>query len=232
MTDLAHDQTLTPPAQAAAVVEPVVSAPPERVIDPAYVAQLEAAYREQQGELNRYAPVKDELDWMLADETRATSVKKYREAYDTASKPQRPPELEDLYRHIDESTAPARAWITKQEAAEVRQQTEARQSFERENIAYAQRLQSQNKYDQGKMIEIAAYADSMATRLGRNVGIEEAYKTLSSFGGAPKESPPPSLRADAGAIGVPGNSTTDNKEWVSDFHGALVKSITAARKAS
>lgn len=219
------------PAAVAAQVEPV--APAERVIDHAYVANLERAYAAQQADLNRYGAVKEDLDWMLEDESRLAGVKRYRSAYEEASKPEIHPELAPLLEEVRKENAPLKAYVTRQELAEKQREDAARQTFVNDNIAFAQRLVGEKKITAQQVDELAAIADARAQRLGRNVTIEEAYKSVSSFGGVKTEAAAaPVLRGDAGAIGVPGPSTTDNKEWLTDFHGQLTNSIRQAQKSA
>ena len=222
------------PAPAAPAVAPAPSPTPERAIDPAYVAQLEQFARDQQAELNRYAPVKEDLDWMLEDDTRREGVKRYRKALEESSQPVVDPVLQQIYDHVDQAVKPAVAYITRQQEAEQRTIKEQNQKFERDNMQFAARLAGEQKLDQQKMLEVAAYADSMATRLQRNVGIEEAWKSLQSFAGPSRapEGDAPILRADSGAPGVPGPSVTDSTDWQTDLTGSLTKRFAKARRAS
>lgn len=225
-----------PPVSAPAAPAPAPAQEPQRTIDPAYVANLENYVRQQQQELQRLEPIKDDVAWMLEDESRREGIRKYREAYESAAKPQRPPELEALYTHIDQSVAPVRAYITKQEQAEQRVAQESRQKFTNENMAFAARLQAKEKLTQDELLDVGAYADALAMRLQRDVGIEEAWKKMSARRGvaAPDAADAPVLRGDAGAIGVPGASTDPdkNKRYLTDFHGAVAESIRNAQRAS
>lgn len=226
-----NPEVVTQPAAAAAVVEPV-AAPPERVIDPAYVAQLERGYAAQQAELNRYSTVKEDIDWMLEDESRLGGVRRYKDAYTEASKPKIHPELEPIINELRGEFAPLKAYVTREEANRQQAEAQTRQSFINDNIAFAQRLVGEKKITSAQVDELAAIADARANRLGRNVTIEEAYKSVTGFGGTRTEAAnAPVLRSDAGEIGVPGPSTTDNKEWLSDFSGTLVKHLKAAKTA-
>lgn len=223
---------VTPPAAAPPAVESVAS-PPERQIDPAYVAQLEAAYRTQQAELNKYEPFKDDLAWMTEDESRVEGIRRYRKSYDEASKPQRPPELEELYKHVDESTAPVRAWVTKQELAEQQRAQAETSKFVQDNVAFANRLVAEKKIKPEQIDQLAAYADALANRRQRNVTIEEAFKDMQTFSGAKTEAAAaPVLRADEGATGVPGPSKQDTNRWVTDFHGALTDALAAEKRTA
>lgn len=227
-----NPEVVTPPAVVATVVEPVAAPPQERQIDPAYVAQLEAAYRAQQADLNRYEAVKGDIDWMLEDPTRVEGVRRYKNAYEEAARPKIHPELEPILTEFRNEVAPLKAYVTREEAN--RQQAEAatRQTFINDNIAFAQRLVGEKKISAAQVDELAAIADARAHRLGRNVSIEEAYKSVTGFSGTKTEAAQaPVLRGDAGEIGVPGPSSTDNKEWLSDFSGTLVKHLKAAKTA-
>ena len=127
------------------VVEPVAAPPAERVIDPAYVAQLEAAYRQQQGELNRLAPLADDINWMLEDESRVEGVRRYKNAYTEAAKPQYDPSVEPVIDYIDKKLAPVNEWVDTQRKSAERREQETRQSFINDNITYAQRLVAEKK---------------------------------------------------------------------------------------
>lgn len=217
---------------------PTAAAPPAADVpvvpsgpDPDYVAKLEAYVRQQQQELNRYEPFRDDLDWMAADESRREGVKRYRQAYEQAAKPEIHPDLKPVLDRFDAEIAPIKAYITRQEQTEQRAAQQQRQKFEADNMAFANRLAATEKLSGDQLQQIAAYADSKAQRAGRNVGIEEAYKDMRSFGPRTPEAAAPSLRADAGTPGVPGPSTSDGVRWKTDFHGALVDSIKAAQKA-
>jgi hypothetical protein len=223
----------TPAAPAApdAAVETPVASSATPAYDPAYVSQLEVAYNEAQSRLLRYAPIAEEIEWVAADPSRANGLKRYRKAYEESAQPAIDPVFQPVVEAFRAEIAPMRAYITRAEEAERRQQAEQRQNFERENIAFAARLQAEHKLSPEQLNQVAAYADAKAGRLRRNVGIEEAYKDMTSFAAPREKSPPPSLRADAGAVGVPGPSTNNTDRWKADFHGALVDSLKAAQKA-
>lgn len=220
-----------PPVAPAAPVEAPVAPP---AIDPQYVADLQRAYAAQQAELNRYESVKDDVAWMLEDETRLQGVRRYKSAYEEASKPKRPPELEDLYKHIDERTEPSRQYVEQQTKAAAQREQADRDKFIADNVTYAKKLVADKMITPDKIDGLAAYADSLAHRWQRNVTIEEAFKEgRSSFGGVQTEAAKaPVLRADEGAVGVPGPSETDSKRWVTDFHGALTDALKAEKRSA
>lgn len=220
-----------PPVAPAATVEAPVAPP---AIDPQYVANLQRSYAAQQAELNRYEAVKDDIDWMLADETRLQGVKRYRNAYEEASKPQLDPVIEGIYKHIDERTEPSRQYVEDQKKAAAAREQAERDTFVQANIKYANGLVADKKIKPDQIDGLAAYADSLAHRWQRNVTIEEAYKTgTSAFGGTITEAAAaPVLRADEGAVGVPGPSATDSKRWVTDFHGALTDALKAEKRSA
>lgn len=222
------------PAAPAPAVEPVAAPLQEPAIDREYVANLQRAYAAQQAELNRYGAVKDDIDWMLGDETRLNSVRKYRTAYEEASKPEIHPDLLPLLEEVRKENAPLKAYVTREEANRERAEAATRQTFINDNIAFAQRLVGEKKITPAQVDELAAIADARAHRLGRNVTIEEAYKSVTGFSGSQKTeaASAPVLRGDAGEIGVPGPSQTDNKRWTTDFHGALVDEIKKAQRTA
>ncbi len=228
------DQNVDPTAAAAAASasEPVApAAPAAPQYDPAYVAQLEDAYNRLHAESQRLAPVREDVEWMLADEGRRTGIKRYRESWEQASKPQIHPELQPIFDEFDRRFKPMEERFTREDQQRQQQQTAAQQTFERDNMAYLNRLAATEKLSRDVQVEIVAYADSLATRLQRNVTVEEAWKKLSSrrTSNAPDA---PSLRSDAGAIGVPGPSTTNNDRWKTDFHGSLVDTLKKAQRSA
>ena len=231
--DLEPQQPAQPAAPAAAVEAPV--AQPERQYDAEYVAGLQRMVSQQQAELNRYEPLKDDIAWMTEDETRLAGIRRYRQSYEDALKPEVPPALADLYKHIDERTEPSRNWVEQQQRERAAREQADRDKFVAENVTYANRLVSEKKIKPDQIDGLAAYADSLAHRWQRNVTIEEAYKTgQSAFGGVPQTeaAKAPVLRADDGQGGVPGPSETDSKRWVSDFHGSLVDALKAEKRTA
>lgn len=231
--DLEPQQPAQPAAPAAAAEAPVAQPTVERQIDPNYVAQLEQFARQQQAELNRYEAVKDDVAWMLEDESRLEGVRRYKNAYTEAAKPKFDPTLEPVVEYIDKAVAPMREWVESQKkTAEQRTQAETTK-FVADNVAYAQRLVAEKKVKPEQIDQLAAYADALAARRQRNVTIEEAFKDMQSFGGAPVEAAKaPVLRADDGQGGVPGPSETDSKRWVTDFHGSLVDALKAEKRTA
>jgi len=227
-------QAPAPPEASAPPVEAPVAQPAERTIDPSYVAQLEAAYRQQQAELNKIAPLADDINWMLEDENRRDGIKRYRKSYEEASRPQYDPAVEPVVEFVKNEMAPVRAYITRQEQAEQARQKAETDRFVADNVAFANRLIAEKKIAPAQVDQLAAYADSLANRYRRNVTIEEAYKDMASFGGGPKTeaAAAPVLRADAGAVGVPGPSQSDTKEWLTNFNGKLVDTLRAAQKTA
>jgi Skp family chaperone for outer membrane proteins len=197
----------------------------------AYIAQLEAAYNASQSELQRFNQYREDLEWMAADETRREAARRFRESYDTASKPQIHPELAPIVETFQREIQPLKEYVTAQQREYNDRQRQETLRFQQENIQYAQRLQAQEKLSSDDIVQLGAFADALASRYRRNVGIEEAWKTMTKRRDSGESSrPAPSLRADAGAIGVPGPSTNKTDRYKSDFHGALVDSIKAARK--
>ena len=231
-----EQQQATQPAAAAPTVEPVASTPAvaERQIDPNYVAQLEAFARQQQAELNRYESIKDVADWVAEDPTRYEGVKRYKSSWEEASKPKFDPTVEPVIKYIDEAIAPVRAYVTREELAATNRQKAENDRFVADNVAFANRLIAEKKIVPGQVDQLAAYADSLANRYRRNVTIEEAFKDMQSFGGGPKTeaAAAPVLRADSGAVGVPGPSQSDTKEWLTNFNGKLVDTLRAAQKTA
>ena len=223
----------TPPAAPAPAVEAPVAQPAERQVDLAYVAQLENFARQQQAELNRYEAVKDDVAWMLEDESRLEGVRRYKNAYTEAAKPKFDPTLEPVVEYIDKAVAPMREWVESQKKTAAERTQAETTKFVSDNVAYAQRLVAEKKVKPEQIDQLAAYADALAARRQRNVTIEEAFKDMQSFGGAPVEAAKaPVLRADDGQGGVPGPSETDSKRWVTDFHGALTDALIKEKRSA
>ena len=231
--DLEPQQPAQPAAPAAAAEAPVAQPTVERQIDPNYVAQLEQFARQQQAELNRYEAVKDDVAWMLEDESRLEGVRRYKNAYTEAAKPKFDPTLEPVVEYIDKAVAPMREWVESQKkTAEQRTQAETTK-FVADNVAYAQRLVAEKKVKPEQIDQLAAYADALAQRRQKNVSIEEAFKDMQTFSGAQTEAAKaPVLRVDEGAGGVPGPSETDSKRWVTDFHGALTDALIKEKRSA
>lgn len=226
---------VAPPAAPPPQVEAPVAPPTvvERQIDPNYVAQLEQFARQQQAELNRYEAVKGDIDWMLEDQTRLEGVRRYKSAYEEASKPKFDPAIEPVMEYVKSELAPVREWVdTQKKTAEQRVQAETNK-FVQDNVAFAQRLVAEKKVQPEQIDQLAAYADALAHRRQRNVSIEEAFKDMQTFSGAKTEAAAaPVLRSDDGAVGVPGPSQTDSKRWVTDFHGALTDALKAEKRTA
>lgn len=227
-----------PPVAPAATVEAPVAQPTvtERQIDPSYVAQLEQFARQQQAELNRYEAVKGDIDWMLEDETRLDGVRRYKNAYEEAAKPKFDPTIEPVMEYVKSELAPVREWVDTQKQADLRRQQAERDTFIGENRKYQERLVAEKKLTPEQAWDLAGHADYLAAKLGRNVGLEEAYKRLGEFagaiGGKTEAAQAPVLRSEAGAIGVPGPSEADNKRWVTDFHGSLTDALRAEKRTA
>ena len=222
-----------PPVAPAAPVEAPVAQPTERQIDPGYVAQLEQFARQQQAELNRYEAVKGDIDWMLEDESRIEGVRRYKNAYTEAAKPKFDPSVEPIVEFLKSEIAPLREEVNYSKAQRERAEAQTRQGFIDTNIAYAQRLVAEKKVKPEQIDQLAAYADALAQRRQKNVSIEEAFKDMQTFSGVQTEAAAaPVLRADEGAVGVPGPSQTDSKRWVTDFHGALSDALRAEKRTA
>lgn len=233
-----EQQPAVQPAAAQPAVEPAPSPPAalERQVDLAYVAQLENFARQQQAELNRLEPLKDDLAWMLEDETRLDGVRRYRKSYDEASKPQFDPTVEPVVEFVKNEMAPVRAYITRQEQAEAARAKAESDKFNDDNMRYLARITAEHKLSPEQQMKVAAYADSAAQRLRRNVPIEEAWKDMTGSWGGPKTeaAKAPVLRGDAGEIGVPGPSTNDDKVWLREggLHQYITGKIAEARKTA
>ena len=233
-----EQQPAAPPAAPPPAVEPAPSppAPQERQVDMAYVAQLEQFARQQQAELNRYEAVKDDVAWMLEDESRLQGIRRYKKSYEEASKPQFDPAVEPVVKYIDAALAPVKAYVTREEANRSRAEQQARQTFNDDNMRFMSRLTAEHKLTPEQQMKLAGYADAAAQRLQRNVTIEEAWKDMTGSWGGPKTeaAKAPVLRADAGEIGVPGPSKNDDKVWLREggLHQYITAKIAEARKTA
>lgn len=225
------ESTLNPSVTPEQPADSSPSAPAVPSYDPSYVSRLEAEYQQAQSILQGIQPYVDDIKWMAQNEDNVEFIRKARKNYDIARQPEIDPTYEPVLRQFREELAPVKQYVEEIRSERTRSQQAEHQKFLSENTMYANRLQAQEKLSRDDLVEVAAYADALANRYQRNVGIEEAWKKLTSRG-SQKEAAPPSLRADAGAVGIPGNSTSKgNDRWKSDFHGALTDSIRAAQKA-
>lgn len=220
MSEELQPQSLTPEAPAspevaaapvAAPAEIAAPSSPTPTIDPA-----EFAYYRDYAERAARAM----QDWGI-DEHRAKRLSdpKFREFEDQAwssyeqlqraAEPQIPPEFKPIADRLDNVVS----YVDKLREREQAQTQAEYQGFVSEQHQYAQRLAAERPdlaaNGNAGILRVAAFADSLASQLGRRVGIEEAYKEMQRYAApASSAAPPTSLRAHDGAPGVPGKSST------------------------
>lgn len=150
----------------------------------------------------------------------------------------------DAYKHMRESRKPAEPEVpewarpivedyrTNKQSLEAQQRAE-HDKWVRDNVEFAQRLAAEHPYlkEKNRLKQLGAFADSLSNVEGRRVGIEEAWKIQQGF--APRATtPPPSLRADSGAAGIPDNTPANADAYRKDFHGEMVRSLKRSKAAS
>lgn len=232
---------ITPTAEpgtpdAAAAASAAASSAPS--YDPEYVASLERYAVQAQQQFEALSPYEEHVRRYATDPEYRAFVDDSGKAFEQFKKsrePQVPPEIAAVR---DEIRADLKPIVDEFQSRRQREAAEAqakRQQFEQENMAYARRLAAErpdlSAENNRGLMEIAAYADALANMERRPVSIEEAYKKMQGRASAPPASPPPSLRSESGAPGIPTPARVDTERYKKDFFGAVVDSVRNARRA-
>lgn len=157
----------------------------------------------------------------------------YREFYKNATRyweegrkndPQQP------VRHRDPETEEILSYVREQKAREKAQHEESLNRFYAEQRIAEQKMRRDYGLNDDQMRRIAEYADFKHQREKRLVGLDEAYRDMSSISPRAGNNAPPTvgLRGDATTPGVPGPSSS-NEDFKTDFHGALTARLKAGK---
>lgn len=215
-----------------AAPSPAPAAAPQ--YDPEYVAQLERYALQAQQQFAALEPYQDDVRRLVEDSEFRNFYRDSSRAYEQFRKQSEPQIDPQLAAVRDELKAEFRPLIEDHQTRRQREEAQARadhQKFMDEQFAYRNRLIAERP-DLGPdgINEIAAYADTLARLNNRNVSLEEAYKKMQSRGAAPPAAPPPSLRAEHGAPGIPAATPpSDLESWRKDFHGTLTARLRAGK---
>jgi hypothetical protein len=218
MADVTDPVTDTTPADSSRTVDPVISDPRPQ-IDPERYAQLEAYYERTNPVLKEY---ENDFKAIVEDEDYRKFSRSSRESYYdmqkrvAAEREAEIPESEKrLLSALDERLGKFKPVLDDYEArsqTQARTAKEASETFQRENLEYAQRLVAEQKLSAEEIQDLGRFAkvlhdETVAKGQPRLVGLEEVYKRV--YGRAETKSAKPtpkSLRGTAGATGVPGAS--------------------------
>jgi hypothetical protein len=191
----------------------------------ARIAELEDYATRAQATFERLKPLEEDIQALEDEGYRAfqrTSRKSYYqmlEEQQKAADEELSPGEKRLLAKLDEKLKPAieevevlRKDRESRTAAELKTAKDATEKFTRENLEYAQRLVAEQKLTPDEVQDLGRYAkvlhdETVARGEARFVPLEEAYKRL--YGRAEERAAKPvpkSLRAKAGATGVPGAS--------------------------
>jgi hypothetical protein len=213
------------------VQDPIVETPagtggadPSAVLDPrdARLAELEDYAARAQATFEKLKPFEEDIQAIANDEGYREFQRTSRESYYdiqkrvAKEKDDAIPESEKrLLSALDERLGKFKPVLDDYESraqAQTRTAKEASEKFTQENLEYAQRLIAEQKLTPEEVQDLGRFAkaihdDTVAAGAPRFVGLEEAYKR--TYGRAETKSAAPtpkSLRAKAGATGVPGAS--------------------------
>lgn len=222
---MAEELTATTAPPEIPVVSPAAVAPS---IDPAEYARMRDELAQWHQFNETASPHADKIQRIINDAEYGDFVDKSYGAYENMRNQSRPPE--------DETPGWFKPYAQQLDTAresQVRSEKEVQDKWQRDEMDFAARLVAEQpslKENNG-IVRVAAFADSMAKVENRRVGIEEAWKTMQGFNpSAP--APAPSLRADAGAIGIPERAPADNSKFAKDFHGEMLSRLKRAKNAS
>jgi membrane-bound lytic murein transglycosylase B len=213
------------------VQDPIVETPagtggadPSAVLDPrdARLAELEDYAARAQATFEKLKPFEEDIQAIAGDEGyrefQRTSRKSYYQMLEEQKKAhdaEIPESEKRLLSALDERLGKFKPVLDDYESraqAQTRTAKEASEKFTQENLEYAQRLIAEQKLTPEEVQDLGRFAkaihdDTVAAGAPRFVGLEEAYKR--TYGRAETKSAAPtpkSLRAKAGATGVPGAS--------------------------
>lgn len=209
---------------------PTVPTPPSSPPVPQDYEELRKFREEYEPFLQAVAPFYEDIAPIIQDEETREFYRRSRKALEESKKaaePQVPPEFQPVVDRFEKTLTPLVEYVNQDRAAKEARQRAEQEAAQRENLAYAQRLVADHPAlaeDEYAGIDmLASYAAK------RNISLEEAWKRKSStLGVAPRPAAPPrSLRGDAGAPGVPGESTAPPIKSHKDLKNRLVANLRA-----
>jgi hypothetical protein len=223
------------------------------VLDPrdARLAELEEYAARAQATFEQLKPIEADIEALVKDEGYREFTRTSRESYYdmqnriAKEKEDEIPEGEKrLLGEIDKRLGQFKPVLDDYDARTKAQEAaakEASQEFAKRETEFAQRLVAEQKLSPEEVAELGAYAmslhkQSVEAGAPRFVGIEEVYKRVYGRAEAKVAAPvPKSLRAKAGATGVPGASkpTPDPREDLSKPGGVtrhMLGVLNAQRK--
>ncbi len=224
------DQDPAQPLEPSTPVEPPGAAPGP-VADPrdTELAELRAYAAQARETFERLKPHEEYIRRIVEDDETREFTKTAWESYDdqkarrkAATEPKLDPAAQALVDAFYEKVKPELEYVGKlreRETPEYQAQEAAKRAsdeFARTNIEYAQRLMAEHGLSQEDILEVGAYAQALHERskaagAPRFVGLEEAWRKMTSRSAAPARaaapSTPRSLRASAATPGIPGGST-------------------------
>jgi hypothetical protein len=246
------------------VIDPKVDPPaeprgtdPSAVPDPrdARLAELEEYAARAQATFEQLKPIEADIEALVKDEGYREFTRTSRESYYDMQKriaKEKEAEIPEgekrLLEEIDKRLRPAleevgvlRTEREQRAAREAEAAKEATQEFAKRETEFAQRLVAEQKLTSEEVQDLGEYAmalhkKSVEAGAPRFVGIEEVYKRVYGRAEAKVAAPvPKSLRAKAGATGVPGASkpTPDPREDLSKPGGVtrhMLSVLNAQRK--
>lgn len=213
--------------------QPIIERQPSAPQLPADYAEL-LAIRDDYQRLNQtLAPYIDDIRPLIEDEGQRTFIRQARQSYQQqidAQKPKIAPEMQPIIERIEATKsefAPAIEYINAERAAKEKATKDSADAAQTANVEYGKRLLAERPdlgEDDGAGIGmLAAYA------FNRGISLEEAWKRKGNTLAAPvaKATPPRSLRGDAAAPGVPGESTAPPIKSARDLTARLAANLRA-----
>jgi hypothetical protein len=202
-------------------------------------------YEELKGYRDRYnslaetlSPYVDDIRPIIEDEDRRNFWREANKTYEDRLKAREPeiaPEFQPLVKHFEEKFAPVVEYATNQQkreaeaAAKAEAETKgAAEAAQRANLEYAKKLAAERPDLADD--EFAGIGMLAAYAANRGISLEEAWNRKGSSMGAPvkREKPPTSLRGDAAAPGVPGESTEPKITSMKGLTKRLASNLRAA----
>lgn len=222
------------PVQPTGQIAPPVTEPSGQ-IDPAEYYRMQDELRQAQGVFERMAPHAERIRKIVEDADAAAVFDRSYEAFENMRKgqePQIPAELRPLYDKVNKLDQFAENFTKQQQEAIEAPQREMelqRQAWVASNIATAKRLSAEHPELQDYGGIAYEYMQRAAEAEGYKLTLEQVFKRDGKrFVKEVAPAPPPSLRADTGDIGIPGDSTPrrDDKTPV-NVRDELIKRIKA-----
>jgi phosphopantothenate synthetase len=189
-----------------------------------------SAYERTMAQLEPYA---DLIEPIVSDDDRRTFMKSALETYNERlekQKPQYTPELALLREEVGKELTPVLEYVNSERTAKEQAKKDQEAAATAANLAYAQRLVAERpelaRNNNAGVLMLASIAQM------RGLSLEDAYKAEGDLFVAPpaKKAPPTSLRGDAAAPGVPGESRQEKATTLSSMRKRLADNMRAAQR--